>query len=112
MMGRSQTRRHAFTVVWEFHVPASQLRAFEKAYGPEGAWAQLFRTGEGYVRTDLLRDRDTPGRYLTIDYWVSRRAFLNFKKRKRAEYESLDEKCAAFTGKEKMLGEFESWEPQ
>ena len=111
MTGRSKTRRLLFTVVWEFHVPDFQRRAFEKAYGPDGAWAQLFRTGAGYMRTELLCDRETPGRYLTIDYWRSRQAFVGFNKRKRAEYEVLDKKCAALTQKEKMLGEFESWEP-
>ena len=107
---RSKTRRRPFTVVWEFRVPDRQRRAFEKAYGPDGAWSQLFRTGEGYMRTELLRGPVPPGRYLTIDYWVSRRAFVNFKKQKRAEYEVLDKKYAALTQKEKMLGEFESWE--
>jgi heme-degrading monooxygenase HmoA len=97
--------------VWGFRVPGRQQRAFEKEYGPDGAWAQLFRTGEGYMRTELLRDRQTPGRYLTIDRWVSRKAFVNFKKQKRAEYKALDKKCAALTQKEKLLGEFESWEP-
>jgi heme-degrading monooxygenase HmoA len=108
---RSKTRRRPFTVAWEFRVPTCQRRAFEKAYRPDGAWAQLFRIGDGYMRTELLRDRETPGRYLTIDYWVSKRAFVNFKKQKRAEYEELDRRCEAFTQKEKILGEFESWEP-
>jgi hypothetical protein len=56
MKGIGRTRSRLFTVVWEFRVPARQRRAFEKTYGPEGAWVQLFRTGEGYVRTELLRD--------------------------------------------------------
>jgi heme-degrading monooxygenase HmoA len=111
MTTRSKARRRPFTVVWEFRVPGRQRRAFEKAYSPDGAWAQLFRSGEGYIRTELLRDREAPGRYLTIDHWVSRKAFVNFKKQKRAEYEMLDKKCAALTQKEKMLGEFVSWEP-
>src|SRR6266545_6502854 len=110
MTGRTKTRRGHFTAVWEFRVSARRRRAFEKAYGSEGAWAQLFRTGEGYMRTELLRDRKAPGRYLTIDYWNYRHAFLAFKKRKRAEYEALDKKCAALTQGEKLLGEFESWE--
>ena len=112
MTRKAKARTRPFTVVWEFRFPARRRHAFGKAYGPDGAWAQLFRTGEGYIRTELLRDRSTPGRYLTIDYWASRRAFVSFKKRKRAEYEVLDKKCAGLTQKEKMLGEFESWEPQ
>lgn len=112
MMDGAKTCKRLFTVVWGFSVPSRQRHAFEKAYSPDGAWAQLFRTGEGYIRTELLRDRSTPGRYLTIDYWVSRRAFIIFKKRKHAEYEELDNKCAALTRREEQLGEFESLEPQ
>src|SRR5690349_11821599 len=107
MTTRSKTRRHPFAVVWEFRVSGRQQRAFEKTYGPDGAWAQLFRKGEGYIRTELLRDRETPGRYLTIDHWVSKSAFVKFKKQKRAEYEVLDRKCEALTQKEKILGEFD-----
>ena len=111
MTRKARARKHSFIVVWEFRVPVRQRRAFEKAYGPDGGWARLFRTGEGYIGTELLRDQETPGRYLTIDYWMSKRAFINFKKQKRAEYEALDRNCAALTQREKMLGEFESWEP-
>jgi heme-degrading monooxygenase HmoA len=111
MTRKAKARKRLFTTVWEFRVPDRQGRAFEKAYSPDGAWAQLFRSGEGYIRTELLRDRETPGRYLTIDYWASRRAFVNFKEQKCAEYKVLDKKCEALTQKEKMLGEFESWEP-
>ena len=111
MTREAKARKRPFTVVWEFRVPERRRRAFEIAYGPDGAWAQLFRTGEGYMRTELLRDKEAPGRYLTIDHWVSKRAFVKFKKQKRAEYEVLDKKCAALTQKEERLGEFESWEP-
>jgi len=110
MKGKGQTRRRLFTVVWEFRVAARQRRAFEKTYGPEGAWARLFHTGKGYIRTELLRDRETPGRYLTIDYWTSRQAFGTFKKRNHAEYAALDEKCTTFTEEERLVGEFERLE--
>lgn len=101
-----QHKPHRFAVVWEFRVPASKRRTFETAYGPEGDWAQLFRASEGYMRIELLRDRDTPGRYFTIDYWESRQAFAVFKKRNHAACTELDEKCAALTEAETLVGEF------
>jgi heme-degrading monooxygenase HmoA len=67
----------------------------------------LFRMGKGYISTDLLRDRETAGRYLTIDRWESRSAFLSFKKISISEYKSLDDKCASLTTNEALLGEFE-----
>jgi heme-degrading monooxygenase HmoA len=103
-------QRRRFVVVWEFRGPLRKRRAFEKAYGPDGALAKLFRDADGYLGTELLRDRQTPGRYLTIDQWKSRQAFLRFKKENRVEYHSLDNECAALTEEETKQGEFEGWE--
>ena len=36
------------------------IEQFERVYGPEGDWAQFFRTGRGYVGTELLRDVEIP----------------------------------------------------
>ncbi len=33
-----------FVVVWQFEIAEEKIAAFEAAYGPEGPWAQLFRT--------------------------------------------------------------------
>jgi ribosomal-protein-alanine acetyltransferase len=96
----------AFTVIWEFRVRRAKRLAFEQAYGPEGDWAQLFRGFDGYLGTDLLRDRATPLRYFSIDRWASRQAFLEMKKKSRAAYRSLDEKCESLTTRERLVGEF------
>jgi len=61
------------------------------------------------VGTELLRDRETPGRYATIDYWKSAQAFLRFKRAKRSEYKALEQKCANLTEEETKIGEFETW---
>src|SRR5207249_6040737 len=96
-----------FTAVWEFHVNSEKTRAFEKAYGPEGNWARLFRRGEGYIRTELIRDHKTQGCYLTLDFWASRQAYQRFKKRNLASYKSLDKKCDSLTESERLIGEFD-----
>ena|SRR5947208_714489 len=112
MKDKRKSRKSLFTVVWEFRVPARKRRVFENAYGPWGAWAQLFRGAEGYVCTELLRDRKDRGRYLTIDHWKSRQAFVSFKRRSHSQYAALDEACAAFTEEERLVGEFENLGPQ
>src|SRR5208283_5978661 len=33
-----------FVVVWQFEITEDKVAGFEAAYGPEGAWAQLFCT--------------------------------------------------------------------
>lgn len=60
--------------------------AFEAAYGPEGDWARFFRGGRGYVGTELLRDVETPGRYLVVDRWDSAEAYNAFAKEHRDEW--------------------------
>ena len=60
-----------FVVVWQFEIAEEKVPAFEAAYGPEGAWAKLFRTSPDYQGTELLRDASNPSSYLTIDRWAS-----------------------------------------
>jgi heme-degrading monooxygenase HmoA len=107
MIRKAKSRRHHLAIVWEFRILPGKKRAFEKVYGPQGDWAQLFRRAKGFVRTELLRDRNTRGQYLTIDYWQSRQAFAAFKKKKSADYDALDQKCARLTQSESKLGEFQ-----
>jgi quinol monooxygenase YgiN len=93
--------------LWEFQVKPECTSAFEQTYGPDGAWAQLFRQSLDYLGTKLLRDLNHPGRYLTIDQWTSRESFHRFKKDKQAAYTALDKQCENLTEKEIFLGDFE-----
>ena len=71
------------------HVFSYEVRdaaAFEQVYGPEGEWAQFFRTGRGYVGTELLRDVEIPARYLVVDRWESAEAYNAFAAAHRDEY--------------------------
>ena len=102
-----------YAIVWEFRPRAGREGDFERAYGPEGDWALLFRRGEGYLGTELLRESGDPAgpRYLTIDRWASREAHEAFLRAHRAEYEALDRACEGVTDRESSLGCFESVEP-
>jgi heme-degrading monooxygenase HmoA len=59
---------------------------FERVYGPDGEWAQFFRAGRGYVGTELLRDVETPGRYVVVDRWDSADAYNAFVAGHREDY--------------------------
>ena len=100
----------SFTVVWEFRVRAGRQRSFEQAYGPEGDWVQLFRRSEDYLGTELIRDRGLRLRYVTLDHWNSRQAYLRFKKENRRAYQAIDAQCEALTTGEKLIGEFDGFE--
>lgn len=52
-------------------------------------WARLFRAAPGYRGTELLRDEEAPGRYLTIDRWAAQADFAAFKKTSGALYEAI-----------------------
>ena len=95
-----------FAVVWQFEIAEEKIAAFESTYGPEGSWAQLFRTSPVYRGTELLRDAYVAGIYLTIDRWTSEEAFRAFRKAHDADYETLDRACDALTSRETRIGAF------
>ena len=37
-----------FVVVWKFEIAEEKIAVFEAAYGPQGAWAQLFSSSPDY----------------------------------------------------------------
>jgi heme-degrading monooxygenase HmoA len=96
-----------YAVVWDYEVKSEAIEAFIEAYGAGGAWARLFRRGEGYMGTELFRSAEAPGRFLTIDRWRSREVFTEFMARFRELYAALDAKCGGWTISEHRVGEIE-----
>ena len=95
-----------FVVVWQFEIAEEKIVSFEAAYGPEGAWAKLFRIAPNYLGTELLRDAYVPGAYLTIDRWKSEADFRAFRKEHDREYEVLDRECDSLTSRETRIGAY------
>ena len=97
----------SFAYIWEYRVKEDQAKAFRRIYGPDGDWVQLFLRAEGYVRTELYQDLDHPTRFVTTDFWTSRKARDAFREKFRAEFEEIDERCEALTIEERFLGDFD-----
>jgi [ribosomal protein S18]-alanine N-acetyltransferase len=95
-----------FIVAWRFTVRPAHRRDFEYAYGQRGEWVRLFRSGEGYIRTELHRDSENTARYVTLDFWSSREQYEAFRKRTKSAYRAIDAKCERLTENEELLGEF------
>jgi heme-degrading monooxygenase HmoA len=93
-----------YVIVWEFRVAADKQAEFIEKYGPDGIWARFFRNGQGYVRTELVRDVADRLRFLTLDYWQSEEEFKKFRVQNHAEYERLDTECERLTESEICLG--------
>ena len=85
--------------------------AFERAYGSDGEWAHFFRRGQGYIGTELLRDVETPSRYLVVDRWESADAYNAFASEHREEYMRRVDDTRFHYDQELRFGTFESvWE--
>jgi len=96
-----------YLIIWEFRVRAGMEVGFEEGYGPQGDWARFFARDDGFVRTELNQDLKDSRRYVTLDFWVSREAYENFRGRHAAEYGALDQKFEEMTEKELEVGKFE-----
>ena len=97
-----------YVVLWRFRPRVGQESEFERAYGPSGEWAQLFRRGDGYLGTELLRRSDGSREYLAVDRWVSRAAYEAFRARRSNEYRRLDHRLEELTEEETPLGAFQT----
>jgi heme-degrading monooxygenase HmoA len=91
-----------------FSYEVHETAEFERAYGPDGDWAQFFRRGRGYVGTELLRDVETPGRYLVVDRWESVQAYNDFVAAHREEYVRQVDETRFRYDSELRFGTFES----
>jgi heme-degrading monooxygenase HmoA len=89
-------------IVWSYRVEPAREGRFIEAYGTGGDWQRLFRLAEGYLGTQLVRYEE-PGRYLTIDRWMSKAAFLAFLDRYATEYDDLDERFGELTAIEARI---------
>lgn len=96
-----------YLIAWEFRPKPGAEKRFEEAYGPRGVWAVFFRQSEGFVGTELNRDLKDPGRYLTLDLWVSKAACDQFRADYQGAYAAMDAHCEALTEHEAELGRFE-----
>jgi heme-degrading monooxygenase HmoA len=81
---------------------------FERAYGPDGDWSQFFSGARGYIGTELLRDVETPGRYLVIDRWESAEAYNTFATEHREDYMQRVDDTRFYYEQELRFGTFEN----
>ena len=97
-----------YWIVWSYDVKPEQVKAFERVYGPQGDWVQLFERAPGFAGTELRRETDRAGHYLTIDRWQTRADYQRFRDAFRTEYEMLDTRSARLTDVDSKIGDFET----
>ena len=92
--------------VFEYEVDPAGVAAFEAAYGPDGDWARFFRTGDGYLGTDLWRAPEGR-RYLLVDRWRSAADYDAFLAAHAEEYRRRGDSAQSLYRAERALGRFE-----
>ena len=94
-------------IVWEYMVRKGKVADFEKLYGEDGAWVELFRQSPAYVSSVLLRDSKEAQRYLIADRWETEKDFESFKQEHAARYDELDALGTKLHRAEHLIGRFE-----
>ncbi len=89
--------------VWEYDVAESAAADFERVYGADGAWAQLFSSSDGFEGTELFALVSNPGRYLTVDRFRDRASWHRFEAKHREAYLALDAETEGLTLAEREL---------
>jgi len=97
-------------VVWEYEVKRGQEERFARAYGPDGAWAELFRRSAEFLGIELVRSGHHTSRFFTFDHWASAEGFREFCMTHATAYEELDTRMAGLTKWERRIGAFPSEE--
>jgi heme-degrading monooxygenase HmoA len=92
--------------VFAYDVDAAGVERFEAMYGPDGEWARFFRSGAGYLGSELWRGEG--GRYLLIDRWESPEAYDSFLVANAEEYRRRSEAGEVLYRRETSLGRYES----
>jgi heme-degrading monooxygenase HmoA len=89
--------------VWEYDVPEAVRSEFERVYGCDGDWAQLFASSDGFHGTELFRSLSDPGRYLTVDRFLDDDAWQAFMSRHREAYRLLGDATDNLTSEQREL---------
>ena len=94
-------------VIWEFRVKPQHVAEFQRDYSGRGPWSVLFGSSPAYHGTKLLRDREDPLRFLTIDTWDDFAAYERFRAEHAEQYRELDSQFERFTDSERLVGIFD-----
>lgn len=89
--------------VWRYDVPPDVQEEFEREYGPNGSWAQLFASSPGFVATGLYVEVESPTSYLTVDQFTDDDAWQDFRTEHDTGYRALGERLRHLTAVQEKL---------
>lgn len=100
------SRKSSVAYVWQFDVKPDCVDAFREAYGPKGVWAIYYSQSKDYLGTDLYEDRETAGRFLTVDYFSNGVARGELVASEADAFAKIDDQWEHATKKELYIGQF------
>lgn len=88
-------------IIREYVVKEKARGHFELAYGPGGAWSQMFARAPGFRGITLLRDTANRRRYLMVEVWDTEARRAQALAEREAAYAALAaalaDRCEAMT---------------
>ena len=78
-----------YVIVWKYKVEPEKREKFEKTYGPEGLWADFFRTSAYYRGTCLFKSEKASDVYMLLDFWKTKEAYDHFTTTQADTYQQL-----------------------
>lgn len=98
--------KEIFVAIWTYLIKEEYLSEFEDGYNSNGTWAKFFQSSPDYIKTEFLKDIKNPLRRSTLDYWKSKKAYLDFYEKNNDEIKKIDDKHDAMTDEEILIGHF------
>jgi len=99
-------REGVVAYIWQYNVKQDRVDAFRHAYGPDGVWAVYFSQSVAYLGTDLFEDCDTPGHFVTVDYFSNGAARSELVAREAQAFDLIDSEWEQATLEEDYVGQF------
>jgi len=97
----------AYVYMWQYEVKKEFIEKFKNNYGPIGKWNEFFNKSDCFLKTELLVDEQNEGKFITIDYWLSKETYLEFITKNKTDYDIIDKQCAEYTQTETKIGEYD-----
>lgn len=96
-----------YIVLTEFVAKEGKVAEFEDYFGSAGKRAEVLQNGEGFMSTELLRDKGAKLRYVTMDRWVSKDAYDDFGIEFESENSDLVRAGEELSSKQALIGALE-----
>ena len=97
-----------YTIIWKYKIKAEFEDIFEKEYGTNGAWYNLFEESEDYRGSILYKSQEEVNSYFLMDTWTTKESYEAFKKSCDEIYRKLSSQFEYLYETEEKIGTFNS----